>query len=116
MYNNITLHDISYGIIQYLYYKILYVPRAVTEVQMQAVADYGVFDVVSRTLRVGSDICRDFLEDPPGGDHSDPNSINDYCYYGGQLDPDKGDCAYPSDFAGARRFCPCSQFGKAMAE
>ena len=111
MYNNITLHDISYSV---SVLQIIYVPRVVTEVQMQAVADYGVFDVVSRTLRVGSDICRDFLEDPPGGDPSDPNSINDYCYYGGQLDPDKGDCAYP--FTGARRFCPCSQFGKAMAE
>ena len=79
---------------------------------MQAVADYGVFDVVDRTLRVGSDICQMFREDASGTDPTDPNYINTVCYFGGQLDPNKGDCAYP--FTGARRFCPCSQIGMDM--
>ena len=63
---------------------------------MQAVVDYGVFDVVSRTLRVGSDICQGgFGEDASGTDPTDPNCIDTSCYFGGQLDPSKGDCAYP---------------------
>lgn len=79
---------------------------------MRAVANYGVFDVVSRTLRVGSDMCSDFGSDANGADPSHPNVENDYCFYGGQVDPLKGDCAAVTPYYNLRRFCPCSQSGK----
>ena len=80
---------------------------------MRAVANYGVFDVVSRTLRVGSDVCSDFGSDSNGADPTDPNVYADdtYCFYGGQVDPVKGDCTVTTS-GNLRRFCPCSQFGK----
>ena len=80
---------------------------------MRAVANYGVFDVVSRTLRVGSDVCNDFGGELNGADPSDPTVYVDdyYCFYGGQVDPVKGDCAATTSDS-LRRFCPCSQFGK----
>ena len=81
--------------------------------QIRMVADYGVFDVVSRTLRVGSDICGSFQHDSTSLFPGDPAvATNGICYYGGQVDPNKGDCAAVSPDAGDRRFCPCSQFGK----
>ena len=88
----------------------LHVPRAVTEAQLRAVLSFGVFDIVSRTMREGSDICGVFVEDDSGSYPADPVASNNVCYYGGQLNATKGDCAAKN--SGDRRFCPCSQFGK----
>jgi hypothetical protein len=83
----------------------------VTDAQLRAVRSYGAFDVVSRALRVGNDLCADAISDPFNGiDLSDPNVFSDgNCYFGGQLDPNTGDCAITAS-TGARRLCPCSQF------
>ena len=84
-----------------------------TEAQLRAVVSYGVFDIASRTLREGSDICGLFVEDSSGSYPSDPATSNNVCYYGGQVNANKGDCAASN--SRERRFCPCSQFGKGRA-
>ena len=84
-----------------------------TEAQLRAVVSYGVFDIVSRTLREGSDICGVYEEDSSGSYPSDPATGNNVCYYGGQVNANKGDCAASN--SRERRFCPCSQFGKGLA-
>jgi hypothetical protein len=85
----------------------------VTEAQLRAVLSYGVFDIASRTMREGSDICGVFVEDDSGSYPADPVASNNVCYYGGQVNANKGDCAVKN--SGDRRFCLCSRFGKGLA-
>lgn len=80
---------------------------------MDSVRSYGVYDVVNHQLQSGNNLCSTIGHDNFKSFPDDPTVANGWCYYGGQVDPFKGDCAAPSDvFAGNRRICPCSQLGK----
>ena len=90
-----------------------FVGRIVSEKRFFDIRNYGVYDVLSQRLKSGNGLCSGFSPDGLGTYPDDPTIADGFCYYGGQTDPVKGDCAAPSNvFDGNRRVCPCSQFGK----
>ena len=94
-------------------FSLYFVGRVVSESQFIAIRDYGVYDVLSQELNTGNSLCSSFAPDVLGSYPDDPTIAGGVCYYGGQTDPAKGDCAAPANVDyGNRRVCPCSQFGK----
>ena len=94
-------------------FSLYFVGRIVSQSQFIDIRNYGVYDVLSQQLKSGNGLCSGFSRDPPGRFPDDPTIAFGRCFYGGQTDPVKGDCAAPSNvFDGNRRVCPCSQFGK----
>ena len=82
-----------------------------TENQMMSVRAYGVYDVGSQQLLSGDSLCNKIVQTWALGIYPDDPSINSgRCFYGGQADPTKGDCAAKASYD--RRICPCSQFGE----
>ena len=94
-------------------FSLYFVVRVVSERHFFDIRNYGVYDVLSQQLKSGNSLCSGFSQDGLGTYPDDPTIADGFCYYGGQTDPAKGDCAAPSNVAaGNRRVCPCSQFGK----
>ena len=94
-------------------FSLYFVGRIVSQSQFNDIRNYGVYDVLSQELKTGNSLCSGIYGDPLGSYPDDPTITDQYCYYGGQTDPAKGDCAVPSNVgAKNRRVCPCSQFGK----
>ena len=98
-------------------FSLYFVGRIVSESQFINVGDYGVYDVLSQELNTGS-LCFGLFPHGLGTYPEHPAIIyvgtTPICYYGGQTDPLKGDCAAVPTNIGVenRRVCPCSKFGK----
>ena len=84
--------------------------------QMDSVLAYGVYDVVSQQVLSRDSLYSGVSQEYPGSDPSHPSIYGAACYFGGQADPTKGDCAAETVNVYSRRICPCSQFGKAHIE
>ena len=93
---------------------------------MTSVRIYGVYDLDSHQLLSETSLCSALEPDDLGTYPEDPKVVVDsiiggnetaaefpsFCFYGGQVDPAKGNCAAATTFSADRRICPCSQFGK----
>ena len=97
--------------VKYILFPLYFFGRIVSGSQFEDVRNYGVYDVLSQQLLSGDSLCSGIGGDSIGSYPDDPSIYGGVCYYGGQTDPAKGDCA-ASAIGDDRRVCPCSQFGK----
>ena len=82
--------------------------RPVTEEQLLTLRSNGVYDIVTRGILSGDQLCSSIAEDSLGYAPDDPSVSGRVCYYGGQRYADRSEC---SAVGGDRRFCPCSTNG-----